>query len=255
MGKIVEITTDVYDQDPEIKALVAAMPPALPMVILNQVAADQASQELTVIKSQLSWLEDKRKKVMAPLKAAVEQLNELFAGPKKQLQAREVALKQGLQAYLAKVEAERKAEQARLEEIARAERQRIEEKARKEAEKAALAAAEARRKAEEAESQGKAAAAAKAAQKAAEIEAAAKAKAAVSQLQIQAVKEPVQAAKTVVSGVHTRKVWKYKLANLDKVPRDYLELSHDAVKTAMSAGVLEIPGIEIYQEEELVRSK
>jgi len=57
----------------------------------------------------------------------------------------------------------------------------------------------------------------------------------------------VNSAKT--TGI--RKVWKHRLINLDEVPRAYLMLNDAAVKAAIAGGARLIPGIEIFQEEQL----
>lgn len=41
---------------------------------------------------------------------------------------------------------------------------------------------------------------------------------------------------------------KFKLVDLEKVPTKYLTLNEDAIKQALKMGVLEIPGLEVYEE-------
>jgi hypothetical protein len=48
------------------------------------------------------------------------------------------------------------------------------------------------------------------------------------------------------------KVWSYELLDLNAVPREYLTIDDTKVKTAIKSGVREIPGILIYQKDQLV---
>ena len=47
------------------------------------------------------------------------------------------------------------------------------------------------------------------------------------------------------------KRWTYKVVNITQVPRQYLILDSPTIREAIRAGVRDIPGIEIYQEEGL----
>ncbi|MEM3646834.1 MAG: hypothetical protein QW334_01630 [Thermofilum sp.] len=63
----------------------------------------------------------------------------------------------------------------------------------------------------------------------------------------------VSAVKTHTgSTVATRKVWTFRVVDLSLVPREYLVLDESKVRKAIAAGVREIPGLEIYQEEKVV---
>lgn len=46
-----------------------------------------------------------------------------------------------------------------------------------------------------------------------------------------------------------RKVWKWKITDPAAVPREYLQVDTAAINSAVRAGARTIPGIEIYQEE------
>lgn len=48
-----------------------------------------------------------------------------------------------------------------------------------------------------------------------------------------------------------RKVWTYEITDENAVPRNYLMIDEKKVKQAISAGVREIPGINIFQTEQL----
>ncbi|MCO5252587.1 MAG: hypothetical protein M9949_14360 [Candidatus Kapabacteria bacterium] len=49
-----------------------------------------------------------------------------------------------------------------------------------------------------------------------------------------------------------RKVWKYEITNENEIPREYLEINHSYIKNAIAAGTREIPGVKIYQADQLV---
>jgi len=67
---------------------------------------------------------------------------------------------------------------------------------------------------------------------------------------------PVPAAVKTSTGatVATRKVWTFRLVDINLVPREYLTLDEAKVRKAIAAGVREIPGLEIYQEERVIVS-
>ncbi|MGC9030087.1 MAG: hypothetical protein ACP5LD_10495 [Desulfomonilaceae bacterium] len=64
---------------------------------------------------------------------------------------------------------------------------------------------------------------------------------------------PIPAAVRTEDGlVTTRKVWTFRVINELLIPREYLVLDESKVRKAIAAGVREIPGLEIYQHEEVV---
>lgn len=71
------------------------------------------------------------------------------------------------------------------------------------------------------------------------------------------MEEPIQVAPVVLSsstpkvdGVHTQKVWKYRVVDLDKVPRIYMMLDAPKVGTIVRGlkDKTQIEGIEVYYE-------
>lgn len=50
------------------------------------------------------------------------------------------------------------------------------------------------------------------------------------------------------ASAYTRIVKRFKVTDLNKVPREYLRLDEDAIETAIKMGVAEIAGVEIYDE-------
>jgi len=63
--------------------------------------------------------------------------------------------------------------------------------------------------------------------------------------------EPVQKS---VGNSSFKKVWKFSITKQSLVPREYLIVDESYIRRAVSAGVRDIPGVEIYQEE-LMASK
>jgi hypothetical protein len=57
---------------------------------------------------------------------------------------------------------------------------------------------------------------------------------------------------TRVGNLSTRKVWKFTVTDETKVPREYLVVDETKIRKFVAAGVREIPGVNIYQEEETV---
>ena len=51
--------------------------------------------------------------------------------------------------------------------------------------------------------------------------------------------------------VASRKRWTFRIADIKKVPREYMEVNEKVVRAAISSGLRTISGIEIYEEEGL----
>lgn len=60
------------------------------------------------------------------------------------------------------------------------------------------------------------------------------------------------AVRTETGAASGRKVWTFELEDLDKVPREWLRLDEIKVRDAIRAGVRDIPGIRIFEEEKTV---
>jgi len=48
-----------------------------------------------------------------------------------------------------------------------------------------------------------------------------------------------------------RMVWKFEVQDPAQVPRAYLAVDEKAIRTAVGAGVRDIPGVRIFQEEQI----
>lgn len=70
------------------------------------------------------------------------------------------------------------------------------------------------------------------------------------------VSEPIVMAKPKLleetDTTSTRKVWKFKIIEMGKIPREYLIVNESFVREAIRRGVRVIPGIRIYQDEIMV---
>jgi hypothetical protein len=64
--------------------------------------------------------------------------------------------------------------------------------------------------------------------------------------------EPIRPVSPNVK-VSTQTVWLYEVADLSKVPREYLDIDTAKVNQAIKAGVREIPGLKIRSEERVTR--
>jgi hypothetical protein len=54
-----------------------------------------------------------------------------------------------------------------------------------------------------------------------------------------------------IGNASMRKVWKFDVLDDELVPRDYLVVDESLIRKAMAAGVREIPGVRIYQDEQV----
>lgn len=65
-------------------------------------------------------------------------------------------------------------------------------------------------------------------------------------------KPVIESVQRTSSGSATvKKVWKFKVKDLQKVPSKYLMLNEDAVQTSIDLGIRDIPGIEIYEDSDI----
>ncbi|MDP3937580.1 MAG: hypothetical protein Q8R92_05525 [Deltaproteobacteria bacterium] len=169
--------------------------------------------------------EAKRVSLVKPLNDHVKAINDLF----REVLAPFVEADKHLDGQLLA----RRREEIRLaaEATAAAERQRLEAEAML-------------REAERAEAAGKAAIAESLLDTAVAREQGAR----IAEVQAQA---PARVVRTAAGTSSVRKTWTFKVLDPEAIPREYLELNEACVRKAIMAGVREIPGIEVYQEESL----
>ena len=70
----------------------------------------------------------------------------------------------------------------------------------------------------------------------------------VAEVQAQA---PARVVRTAAGTSSVRKTWAFRVLDPEAIPRKYLDLNEARVRKAIMAGVRDIPGIEVYQEESL----
>lgn len=247
--------SEIQDQEIEVvKAeALATVASATSIVVASDSDLAHAASVLKDVAGMKKSLEDRRTFFVKPLNDQVKKINALFqelAVPLVDADfsiRKKVADYRNAQAEAARNEQERlneiaRQEQARLAEIARVEQARLNEIARKEQERLDKIAAKEQAKADKA--------AEKKGTEAPVIVAPTVVAAVVAPVPV--VVAPVIAAppKTVGNMVG-RKVWKFKVTDPAIVPRSYLYVDEQMLRAAVRDGVREIPGVSIYQEEEI----
>jgi hypothetical protein len=186
--------------------------------IENQPAFDKSAYMLIEIKVRYKALEALRKSMTDPLDASKKAIIEFFSKPLDLLKQAEGNIKVAIQQF--------NAEQERLRKI---EEDKLREKQEKEAEKLRIKIAEAK-KAGETE----------------KVEKLIEKKAVVTQTVISVAPKFTPAA-----GITIKKIWKFRIANLLLVPRDYLMIDEVKIGSVVRAskGTIKIPGVECYSED------
>lgn len=197
------------------------------LTIARREDAVRAHDGLADIKRVLLTIEETRKAQVGPLNDQVRAINATWKPLTEALSAMEAALKRKLLLW----------QQAERERVAREQ-----EAARKAAEEASRREAEALAKAEAAKNSR------------AREAALAKARAATHALIAAREAEPMPAP----TGFHTdagtsstRLVWAFKVTDPAQVPRDFLIVDEKAIRRAVAEGARNIPGVVIYEEEQL----
>ncbi len=183
---------------------------------------EAASTDRNLVNDLIKELENKRKELTAPIDALKKQVMARFSGPTDKLGALKAALENEMMLFKRRLDEERERQQRELEAQARAEaaaeKQRLLELAKQELEKDETNKAEAI------------------------LDIAEKVKASIPVL------APV---KIPSSEVATKKLWKFRVVDLQKIPRDYL-IPNEKLLQAIATGSKEqanIPGVEFFYEE------
>lgn len=186
--------------------------------ITNQDEYTTAGEYLKSVKSATKQLEELRVSMTKPLDESKKRIMDFFRKPLDILAQAESTLKKGVLTYQQEQERKRREEEARLAEIQR-----------KEAEKLA-------KKAEKAEAKGNT-------EKAEELR---------QQAQETQMITPTVANKVEkVAGISTKKIWRFKIVDTNKIPRQYLIPNEKMLGQVAQAtkGTLKIEGVEFYADE------
>ena len=179
------------------------------------VSSEKGMEEATDI---LSWVskakkqvEDKRKFLVKPLNDHVKAINEMFKGYMAPLEQADAMLRKKVIIYRQEQERIRREEEDRLRKEAEAERKRMEKQAKKEG-------------------------------------------VAPPPPPPPVAPSMPEQAKTTYSGmgsVSTKMVWDFEIVDENKVPRNFMIANEKAIRAAVKAGVRNIPGVKVFQKEEL----
>ena len=188
-----------------------------------------AGADLRTIKAKAKELTETRMSLTRPIEESKKKIIALFKEPLSYLEQAEAAIKKAMIGWQTKQEKIRQAEEARLAEIQRKEAERLRIQAEKEE---ARANSLKTLKAQEA-----------AAAKAEELKAQAEEATSVTPIVESRIEE--------VQGVSTRKIWKFEIVDIDKLPREYMLPNEKYIGqiVRVSQGNREIPGVRIYSED------
>ncbi len=188
-----------------------------------------SADDLKKIKAKAKELTDTRMSLTRPIEESKKKIIAFFKEPLDYLVRAETAVKKAMIGWQAEQERLRREEEARLAEIQRKEAERLRKEAEKEAARAELLKTD----------KAKAAAAAKAEELKAKAEA------------TTAIAPTVESTVEEVAGISTRKVWKFKIEDISKLPREYMipDEKYIGQMVRASKGRKEIPGVKIYSED------
>lgn len=198
-------------------------------LISTQETYANAGEDLRAIKSKSKELDDLRKSLTKPLDESKKRIMEFFNRPLDFLAKAESAVKSAMLKYQQAQEAIRRAEEKRLADIQRKAAEELERQAREAEEKAGkLKSAKAKEAAE---------------LKAKEL----REKAAVTEAIAPAVESKVEA----VAGISTRTIWRFRIVDVNKIPREYMIPDEKLIDSFGKAtrGQKKIEGVEFYSDE------
>ena len=211
-----------------------------------------AANELKTIKAKAKEIDGQRVFLKAPVLEQAKRIEDFFRAPLKFLADAESLLKRAMLSYQQAEEAKRLEAERKAQDAARKEQEDLRRKAAEAERVAAEKAAELRRLAEAAAAAGRADEASKLAAKAEAVTEKAEAKAGTIQEQAASVIIPTIAKELPkVAGISTRKVWKHRVTDARKVPRDYLMVNDKMLADFAKAtkGAIPVDGVEFYSEE------
>ncbi len=183
--------------------------------ITKQGEYENEGLRLQIIKKQYKEIESKRKELIKPFQDATKRLNEFFKNPLNLLKEAEDSIKKAMLKYQRKIEEERIKEQKKLDEIAERERKKLEKRAEKYREKGNE-------------------------EKANELF-----EEATFVPHHKIVKMPEK-----IEGIQTRDNWKFRIIDVNKLPREYMIPDEKRLGEIARAGkgLVKIEGVEFYNE-------
>lgn len=201
-------------------------------IVVSQDNYASAGRDLLLVKTKIKELDELRKSLTRPLDESKKRIMEFFNKPLDFLERTKTAIDEAAKKWLTEQERIRQAEENRLAEIQR------------------KAAAELERKAKETEDKAATFKTAKA-REAAEAKAAELREQAAETVSIAPV---VESKVDAVVGMSTRKVWKFKIVDVNKIPREYLIPDEKLIGKMgeVTKGTRKIDGIEFYSEDIIV---
>ncbi len=186
--------------------------------ITNPETRSKASEFLSRVKNGFNWLESKRKELVTPFNAEVSKINSDFKTITEPLSKLESIIKNELsrdfkEQEAKRIEAERKAREEEAKKLAKLEKDLNSKN------ELIKAAAESR------------------------------ADAIMTQTEV-AIEQSAPVSKIFTSSGTTtfRKVWKWEVEDIDKVPKAYFTLNEKSINASVKHGLREIPGIRIYED-------
>jgi hypothetical protein len=215
MGPVIDVTTEEQELIQKTEVMAAELQD---FSISNQQDYTKAGEHLKSIKNSVAELDELRKSLTRPLDDSKKRIMDLFRNPLDVLSKAEAAIKRGMLGYQQDQERIRRAEEARLAELQRKEAERI------------------AKRAEKADANGNAD----------------KAEALRDQAQQLASVTPLVATKVEpVAGINTKTVWKYRIVDVNIIPREYMVANDKMIGDVARAnkGTLKIAGVEFYPEQ------
>lgn len=184
------------------------------LVIIDDLAAADATSTLAFIAGVKKRIEEKRTFFVKPLNDQVKKINELFKETAAPLARADYILRGKLLAYQMDVRRKKKEEDDRLRALAEKEQKRLE----KQAEKKGLPAP--------------------------------------PPVVVPVSQAPAKTIQTGMGSATSKTVWDFDIIDEDQIPRAYLVVDQAKIRAVVKAGVREIPGVKIFQTEQLaVRSR
>lgn len=225
---------------------------ALALLVRSPHEYEQVSAFLSVVKGKHKEIEGYRVYLKEDFLSGCRKIDDFFRPPLLFLKEAEQTAKDKLTAYETEQHRVAAEEQRKLEEEARKKREALEAKARAEREKADAEAREIQRKAAEARAAGDLAESVKLLNTANRIIEKSEVKAEAIQSKASAVVAPkVEAYIPPVVGQSSRTVWKARVVDASKVPREYLVVNEKMLDTVANEtkGKVPISGVEFYAEQ------